>query len=724
MEDDPGSCFDESVKQIPELVGADKSVVLAHIRKLYEEMNNSDKENVENKDIKIIESDEPKKVNGIHNSLIEESSNLLLCSADSEKCPVHSVNMKQKWSFFYENHQIDELIESLNERGIRESELKQMIINDREDLISIVNQTPVNNLNPYLQTESESRLRPRRSIGKLKYDNPNFGFAEETDTLTVLQSVLTEKVLEMEANIYSGTIGLLNVKDRDKWREMLRTRDFENFVKTYQIPNEVSNAIKNRKDEGSNSRPATPNIVKEYKDPGQFLSSSLQIDYDDVDYNKLLILSEEHKYAIHALSVALVQVGRALEHQYLRKPLGQTAPKNDKSSKGGLLGKWEQSLLFASSYDQVFLHYATLNKCIFWSRSALLTKCQVCRKQSNAESMILCDSCNKGQHLFCFRPKLKVVPKDSWYCKDCEKEIEKETKLEEVETKTPKWKKIVDPDTSEESENDVEEEVEEEEEHAEEVEEAKAERESKPENETVDISSESDGKEECSTYKIIHSESEEYSEEESGSFDEDDICTKCKTGGTLLCCDECPDMFHVECAEPPLRRVPRGKWFCHHCKLKMAYLLGSRSGSEDGFARRSKRREIDRRDDLPLHNAPLQEVLADVLKHEYAWPFIRPVVKNEVPDYYDIITKPMDFGTIKYKLNMGEYKCDADLMDDAALVFDNCNTYNSTDDEVYHCGVKLLKYFVNKCHERGLKVSPKMENEISCPSKPKKLCVN
>lgn len=55
----------------------------------------------------------------------------------------------------------------------------------------------------------------------------------------------------------------------------------------------------------------------------------------------------------------------------------------------------------------------------------------------------------------------------------------------------------------------------------------------------------------------------------------------------------------------------------------------------------------------------------------------------KVPDYYEIIAKPMDFGTIKYKLNMGEYQKDADFMADAVLVFENCNTYNNSDAEVY-----------------------------------------
>jgi hypothetical protein len=36
-------------------------------------------------------------------------------------------------------------------------------------------------------------------------------------------------------------------------------------------------------------------------------------------------------------------------------------------------------------------------------------------------------------------------------------------------------------------------------------------------------------------------------------------------------------------------------------------------------------------------------------KHTYAWIFLEPVdpIKLNIPDYLDIIKKPMDFGTIK-----------------------------------------------------------------------------
>ena len=47
----------------------------------------------------------------------------------------------------------------------------------------------------------------------------------------------------------------------------------------------------------------------------------------------------------------------------------------------------------------------------------------------------------------------------------------------------------------------------------------------------------------------------------------EDVCNSCGFGGHLLCCDSCPLLFHIECVVPPLKKVPRGKWFCPKCKM-------------------------------------------------------------------------------------------------------------------------------------------------------------
>ncbi|KAH9543803.1 hypothetical protein CY35_13G084100 [Sphagnum magellanicum] len=45
--------------------------------------------------------------------------------------------------------------------------------------------------------------------------------------------------------------------------------------------------------------------------------------------------------------------------------------------------------------------------------------CQVCQRTDDADQMLLCDNCNGGYHLFCFKPDLIQVPIGNWYCSSC-----------------------------------------------------------------------------------------------------------------------------------------------------------------------------------------------------------------------------------------------------------------------------------------------------------------
>ncbi|KAL2343627.1 hypothetical protein Fmac_004912 [Flemingia macrophylla] len=42
-------------------------------------------------------------------------------------------------------------------------------------------------------------------------------------------------------------------------------------------------------------------------------------------------------------------------------------------------------------------------------------------------------------------------------------------------------------------------------------------------------------------------------------------CVICDVGGNLLCCDSCPRTYHLQCLDPPLKRIPNGKWQCPRC---------------------------------------------------------------------------------------------------------------------------------------------------------------
>lgn len=67
--------------------------------------------------------------------------------------------------------------------------------------------------------------------------------------------------------------------------------------------------------------------------------------------------------------------------------------------------------------------------------------------------------------------------------------------------------------------------------------------------------------------------------------------------------------------------------------------------------------------------------------------FYEPVdpVKFGVIDYFDIVTKPMDLGTIKKKLNYNAYTNAKQFYDDVKQVCKNCYLYNGEHHEISGC---------------------------------------
>ncbi|CAG7832256.1 unnamed protein product [Allacma fusca] len=45
-------------------------------------------------------------------------------------------------------------------------------------------------------------------------------------------------------------------------------------------------------------------------------------------------------------------------------------------------------------------------------------------------------------------------------------------------------------------------------------------------------------------------------------------CSVCRDWGELICCDACPQVFHLTCLDPPLRSVPKGPWKCFTCSME------------------------------------------------------------------------------------------------------------------------------------------------------------
>ncbi len=92
------------------------------------------------------------------------------------------------------------------------------------------------------------------------------------------------------------------------------------------------------------------------------------------------------------------------------------------------------------------------------------------------------------------------------------------------------------------------------------------------------------------------------------------------------------------------------------------------------------------------HFNELRRFLYQVQNHKQAWPFLTPVNRDEVPDYYKVITSPMDLSTMEEKLERDCYTTPRELVDDLKLIFNNCRQYNDSTTVYHKCAVKLEKY--------------------------------
>ncbi|KAJ9211324.1 hypothetical protein DTO166G4_7058 [Paecilomyces variotii] len=92
------------------------------------------------------------------------------------------------------------------------------------------------------------------------------------------------------------------------------------------------------------------------------------------------------------------------------------------------------------------------------------------------------------------------------------------------------------------------------------------------------------------------------------------------------------------------------------------------------------------------HFNELRRFLNQIQNHKQAWPFLNPVNRDEVPDYYDVITSPMDLSTMEEKLENDAYTAPKELVRDLQLIFSNCRQYNDATTVYARCAAKLEKF--------------------------------
>lgn len=266
---------------------------------------------------------------------------------------------------------------------------------------------------------------------------------------------------------------------------------------------------------------------------------------------------------------------------------------------------------------------------------------------------------------------------------------------------------------------------------------------------------EEDDDDQANESSVEAEDNEENEDNEEEETEEEKACQVCFYDGCEISCVRCSEWYHLECVK--LKRQPRTEFVCKKCKSNETQRSRRRPSHVDGDAddddeepqakrsrssRNSLRISLDKsaannnnnnnnnntsnqnnnrrsgrrtNDNLPLNSAALYCLLEQTMKHQAAWPFLRPVLPSEVPDYHKIIKSPMDLAKIKSKLNMGDYQLNEELLSDIQLVFKNCDLYNVRGNEIYDAGCKLERFVMDRCKDMMLPFRPSdMNVEAIC----------
>ncbi|KAG8039641.1 hypothetical protein G9C98_000370 [Cotesia typhae] len=82
-------------------------------------------------------------------------------------------------------------------------------------------------------------------------------------------------------------------------------------------------------------------------------------------------------------------------------------------------------------------------------------------------------------------------------------------------------------------------------------------------------------------------------------------------------------------------------------------------------------------DDQVALSFVLENVNSKLKKMNEAWPFLKPVNKKLVKDYYTVIKTPMDLETIGKKIEANKYHNRNEFLRDVELILENCAQFNS-----------------------------------------------
>ncbi|XP_066198096.1 bromodomain adjacent to zinc finger domain protein 1A isoform X2 [Saccopteryx leptura] len=670
--------------------------------------------------------------------------------------PVHKPN---RWCFYSSCEQLDQLIDALNSRGHRESALKETLLQEKSRICAQL--AHFNEEKFHFSDKPQPDSKPTYTRGRVSntYD-PSQMSAERQ-----LELRLRDFLLDIEDRIYQGTLGTIKVTDRHIWRSALENGRYE-LLSEENKENGIIKTVNENVEEMEMDEQAKA-IVKDRLWGIKTEASST------VSTNSSTPQSVSN--VVHHLAMALFQIEQGIERRFLKAPLD--ASDSGRSYKT-VLDRWRESLLSSASLSQVFLHLSTLDRSVVWSKSILNARCKICRKKGDAENMVLCDGCDRGHHTYCVRPKLKTVPEGDWFCPECRPK-QRSRRLssrqrpslesdEELEDSMEGEDDEVSDDDEEDQSEEEEYEIEQDEDDSQEEEIVSPPKRGRPQ---VRLPIKTRGRFNSSFSRCGQQQDpRRYSSRSQQSTPKTTVSSR-TTSRSLRKIRSAPptetkslriasrptrqshgplqaDVF-VELLSP--RRKRRGRRSANNTpensptfpnfrvittksseKSRSLNVASKLSLQDSESKRRGKKRQSTESSPMTLNRrssgrqgrvhelSAFEQLVVELVRHDDSWPFLKLVSKIQVPDYYDIIKKPIALNIIREKVNKCEYKLASEFIDDIELMFSNCFEYNPRNTSEAKAGMRLQAFFHIQAQKLGLHMTPGNVEQVSTPPAAKK----
>ena len=96
----------------------------------------------------------------------------------------------------------------------------------------------------------------------------------------------------------------------------------------------------------------------------------------------------------------------------------------------------------------------------------------------------------------------------------------------------------------------------------------------------------------------------------------------------------------------------------------------------DYLSRHGKTANRRRTDPVVTLSTMLEEILNEMRELSDVQPFLFPVNSKSVPDYFRIITRPMDLQTVRENLRQKKYQSREEFLSDVNQIVENSTLYN------------------------------------------------